>query len=101
MNNYYGTFGWGHKHPKTKEEMKDYYVAIEAKSLKQAKSIMFITYGNFWADVYEQDKFDSEFYSKGCYSILKSMFKFKLKKKENSFEKVDDEDEFIDIYNRF
>jgi len=68
---YYFTFGQMHKHPETNEEMKDYYIQINAKDERDARKIMFSQYGNKWAFCYNANNFESKYCPKGCYETLR------------------------------
>lgn len=66
---YYGTFGWGHTHPVTGEDMKHYWVEIEADGIRDAHNKMYSRFDN-WAMLYREDEFNKSFFPKGNYDVL-------------------------------
>lgn len=71
METYYFTFGQAHTHPETGERMKDYWVEIETDSYYAAHEEMYKLFGQMWANVYNKQNFNNEFFPKGCYAKYK------------------------------
>jgi hypothetical protein len=67
MTIYYFTFGQDHKHPKTGEPMKDYWIEIDAKNAYDAQIEMRKRFGQIWANQYDARNFNLEYFPKGCY----------------------------------
>lgn len=66
----YFTFGQNHRHPITKEAMKDYWIEIEANDEVIARAIMFNKYGIKWSHQYDAKDFEPSYFPNGCYERL-------------------------------
>lgn len=67
---YYFTFGLSHKHPLTKEPMKDYYVRVKAKNYGRARNAFVKKYGIKWAFQYTRGEFNFSHFNKGEYKFI-------------------------------
>jgi len=72
MDTHYFTFGYGHTHPETHEDMRDYWIEIIADSPEKARAKMFELFGNKWGFHYTERKFMKLYTSfpKGCYQRI-------------------------------
>ena len=68
MKKYYFTFGQIHTHPRTGENMKDYWITVEAESYDKARE-SFMEYWKSikWSFQYEEGEFNSHLFPKGEY----------------------------------
>jgi len=69
MKTWYFTFGWGHKHPETGEDMKDYWLEISATTEAEARLIMISIFDLKWGTSYSEETWPraKPFFPKGCY----------------------------------
>lgn len=70
MNKYYFTFGQSHRHPKTNQRMKDYWIEVIADTLDIAIEKMSEVYGSTWCMHYTGLVFTHEYYPNGCYEVI-------------------------------
>ncbi len=58
MKNFYLTFG-------QKSPFRDSYVLVVANNYAQARKEVFYIFGKFWSSLYEEEKFNADFFPEG------------------------------------